>query len=299
MSERRVELTSSAWLFNPERLFWIAGQINKTRSPDARIGVELYPVHYFMGGPFGPGRISSDTIHAWQKEHGPVPVERIHLPFHYNLSSALYNYFGHSVFKEPGTLKDRAIATAVGYMTTTVQNRFATNLAGDFNAGLNAHVNIIEEAGKRNTMAKVRGNSRYVWVENDLDYPRKKPEQFEAERDPERAFRAVERHGLEGVIYGADHAFRFGADPADKFDEHKEGFDKHLRVIHLSGSEGDHPLIEDTDHKFWDFISFVRERISDEVRFCLDLDPLQMRKLSPDVQLEYVNNLVLKLGKFS
>lgn len=69
-------------------------------------------------------------------------------------------------------------------MTTTVQNRFATELAGEFNAGLSAHVNIIEEAGKRNQIEKVRGNSRYVWVENDLDYPRKKPAQFEDERDP-------------------------------------------------------------------------------------------------------------------
>ena len=96
VTERKVELTSSAWLFNPERLFWIAGQINKTRPPDVQIGVELYPVHYLMGGPFGLGRISDDSIHAWQKEHGPVPIERIHLPFHYNLPSALYNYFAHS-----------------------------------------------------------------------------------------------------------------------------------------------------------------------------------------------------------
>lgn len=101
MSERRVELTSSAWLFNPERLFWIAGQINKNRPFDAQIGVELYPVHYFMGAPMGPGRISKEKIRTWQKEHGPVPVERIHLSFHYNFPSAFvrrsFNEVGYEI----------------------------------------------------------------------------------------------------------------------------------------------------------------------------------------------------------
>lgn len=121
--------------------------------------------------------------------------------------------------------------------------------------------------------------------------------QFEAERDPQRAFSAVEKYGLEGVIYGADHAFRFGTDPAEKFEQHQEGFDRHLRVIHLSGSGGDHPLIEDSDKKFWDFVDFTRGRIADDVRFCLDLDPLQMRKLSADAQLDYISGLVQRLEK--
>ncbi len=296
-SERRVELTSSAWLFQPEGLFAVAGKINKDRPINEQIAVELYPVHYFNGLPLGPGRINEDKIRSWQREYGSVPVERIHLPFHYSLPLAFKNYFYTSVFKEPGSLKDRVIASAVSAMTTTVQNRFATRMAGNLEAGLNAHVNIIEEAGKRGSLAKIRGGAKYIWVENDLDYPRKRPKQIEKERDPRRPLEVVKKYGLEGVIMGVDHAYRAGVDPYRDFIDLEGEFKKHLRTLHLSGTKGDHGLIEKDDVDFWDFMNFVKGKISEDVRFCLDLNPFEMGKKTRDEQIDYVRDLVKELEK--
>ncbi len=170
-------------------------------------------------------------------------------------------------------------------------------MAGNLGAGLNAHVNIIEEAGKRGTLAKIRGDAKYIWVENDLDYPRKKPEQVEAERDPRRALKVVKQFGLEGVIMGVDHAYRAGVDPYRDFIELEDEFKKHLRTLHLSGTKGDHGLILADDDEFWDFMNFVKGKISSDVRFCLDLNPFEMGKKTRDEQVDYVRGLIKELEK--
>lgn len=300
-AERSVELTSSGFFFNPERLFWIAGQINKQRPAEDQIAVELYPVHYFMGWPLGPGRIDSARIHNWQKEHGSTPIERIHLPFHWNLSTAFKNFFWNSLVPvakpyEPGAAKNRVIAMGVSLMTTTIQNRFATNLAREFEAGINAHVYIIEEAAKRNQLGWIRDNARYTWIENDLDYPRLKRDQLLAERDPQRAIGAVEQHGLEGVILGADHDFLYGLNPIETLEQNQEGLKRHLRCVHLAGSGGYRGLPDESDVAFWQVVDYVRNHSFDHnVRFCLDLSPFDMRRLKADQQLDYIKDLVKKL----
>ncbi len=303
--ERKVELTSSGWLFNPERLFWIAGQINKERPLDAQVRVELYPTHYFMGWPLGPGRIDKDRILSWQKEHGSVPIERIHLPFHWSWSQAIENFFYNSLIPsssryEPGTGKNRVIAMGIGWMMTTVQNKFATRLAGEFGAGLNSHVHIIEEASKKDKLTEIKGNARYIWVENDLDYPRSKPEQLRAERDPKRAIRAVEKYGLEGVILGVDHDFLYGLDSLEHFEQNLTELKKHLRSIHLAGSEGYRTLIpvdngEILDQKVNDVVDYVKQHFESTVNFCVDLNPFEMRYLTQAQQLDYIKELVRTL----
>ncbi len=309
--ERRVEMTSSAFIFDPERGYWLAREINKARRNKPPIGLEFYPTVH--GLPIKVGerirfepktdwRVSLDKIKQWRDQYGPVPVERIHLPFHWSIPSALKNYFWNSFAPiakpyEPGSAKDRAVATAISYMTMTAQNHKAIEMAGELNAELNAHVNIVEAAGKSKKIVWIRGNSRGVLVENDLDYPRIRPEQIEAERDPARAFRAVEKYGLEGVIYGADHAFRHGIDPKEAFYQYREGFDKHLAVIHLSGSRGDHGLITPDDEDFWDFVRFAKENTDERVSLCLDLDPLAMRRLPKYSQLNYFNHTIEELEK--
>ncbi len=296
-----MELTSSGWLFDPERLFWIAGQINKDRPQSAKIGLELYPVHYFNGLPMGPGRIDGRRIDIWKKEYGDSPIERIHLPFHWDLPTAFKNFFWTSLVPlakpyEPGTPKDRFIAAGLAAMTTTVQNRFALNLAKKYDAGLNAHVHVVEESAKRGKVKMLTDDTRYVWVENELDYPRERRDQVMAERDPVRAIRAVEQHGLEGVILGVDHDFLYKFNPVETLDGNYDGLKKHLRSVHISGSEGHHGLVSEEDRDFWEVVEYVRgHNFDNNVRFCLDLNPFEMRHLTRDEQLDYISGLVEKL----
>jgi hypothetical protein len=297
MSERRVEMTSGANLFNPEAAFSVVGRINRERPEDAQIGLELYPVHYFNGASLGPGRISIDRIRSWERAYGPVPVERIHMPFHYNYRTAIKNYF-RSFVKERGTFRDRIVASGVAWMTTVSTNNFARELAEEFDAGLNAHANIVEEAAKRGKIAEMRGDSRYVWVENDLDYPRKREDQARAARDPQRAIDAVENNGLEGVILGVDHYLSYGGDPVGDISEHEEGLKKYLKAIHLSGSGGEHSLIDPRDDNFWELVRFMKEKFDDAI-LCLDMNPIEMQRVFPtvDQQTEYIKGLVERLEK--
>ncbi len=323
-AERRVEVTSSGFFFDPEPLFYLTGEINRTRPRDAQIGLELYsvvktlpPFHkipYLKNRRFvrehgiafeRDGRISLDKIHNWWKEYGhgeEMPVKRIHLPFHYSIPSGLRNYFWYSMVPfakpyEPGNRKDRAIASAVAWMTMTAMNGFATGLATELGAEQNVHVNIVEEAAKRGNLIEVLAGNRTL-TENAADYTREDFEENEAQINPERAFVAVRKYFLQGVIYGADHEYRSGKDPRILFDRHRKGFDKYLRVIHLSGSQGDHGLITDEDHEFWSFIDHIKDKISNDVIFCLDLDPFQMDHLTKAQQVDYIRNLVKKLESY-
>ncbi len=297
--ERPVEVSSSAWLFDPERLFWIAGKINDGRPESEQIALELYPTHGFMGVPIVPGRLTAERIRNWQKEHGPAPIERIHYPFHYSFSEATKNFFVHSVLKEPGTLKDRTVALGAAWMTGTLQNRFAQNLAKEFNAGANAHVNLVEIAERKGKVGELVRGTRYVWVENALDYPRARRADAVKANDPGKTLGAVERNfdcGVEGVILGIDHAFIHGIDPHDWFADYADDLKKYLRVVHLAGSKTTHGLIDPSDYNFWEFVSFVKAKSFDfPVRFCLDLNPFEMKKLSSQAQLDYMKDLIARL----
>lgn len=322
--ERKIEFTSAQWWGDLGNGFEVLGMINKERPDDAKIPLEIYPVAHRLPisertaaiipiralrenlWAFRDGRVSLKMIRDWQKENGGesnVPVERIHLPFHYNIPTALKNFFWNSMIPlakpyEPGDPYDRwAIAAPVSYMTMTVANRFATRLAGELNAGLNGHVYIVEQAEKRGTLLKIIGNARYLRVENDLDYPRNRPEQVRAERDPQRAIDAVKRNGLDGVILGIDHAYRAGQDPREGLDVFDGEDKKYLKTLHLSGSKTDHGLIQEDDWEFWDFLHYAKEKISDDVTFCLDLSPKEMQHLTYHQQVDYLKKLIKRLEK--
>jgi len=301
--ERRVELTSGAWIQKPEQLFWITGQINKDRPNSEQIGVELYPVNYLGGVPIGPGRIKAESVREWQREYGNVPIERIHLPFHWSITSASKRFIT-SFFREQGTLKDRWTAMKVAVATGTLMNRYALGLANDLDAGANAHTFIIEQAEKARKIDLIKDSTRYVWVENDLDYGRKKDEDIAKARNPLRAVGAVERNGLEGVIMGIDHAYGYGVDPREDF-ENPEVFSKltkHLKCLHLAGDSADHEaghgLIREDDKDFWGFVDYIKEKTFDNnLVFCLDLNPFEMRHLTSAQQLDYIKRLVANLEK--
>lgn len=332
MSERdghfRVETTTGPWLFNPEQGFWIIGKINKERPREARIGFEVYPVDHriyplhkipLIGRlaeklPYweeygdtlsGNGRINETKIRDWQREYGDpskgdgaIPIERVHLPFHWSNTTGFYNYFVRSVFSEPGTWQNRIVATWAAHLTRTVQSHHAEKLGRAFNAGANVHVNIVEEAVKGRQTGVLKSNFRYVRVENDLDWIRKKPDQYERERDPKRAIDAVERYGFEGVIYGLDHAFDHNRDPLLDFRDPE--LITHLRTIHLSGTEklagGGHSLIGLDDPVFWGVIREIKKiSFPNPVSLCLDISPLAMSHMTPDQQLDYYRELVGKL----
>lgn len=301
MTERKVELTSAAWITDPERLFWIAGSLNKERPQSEQLAVELYPVHYLGGIPLGPGRILADKVKEWKQEHGEVQIERIHLPFHWSVSSATKRFLT-SFFQQQGTLKDRWTAMKVGVAIGTVQNRYAMKLAGELDSGFNAHVSIIEEAQKRGKIDELKANSRYIWVENDLDYPRKNPGDIQKARDPVRAVSAVEGNGLDGVILGIDHAYNFGIDPKEDFEKTgvSDMLKKNLRCLHLAGStsfgEAGHGLIREDDKDFWALVNVVKGRDFDhDIVFCLDLNPFEMKHLTQSEQLDYIKRTVKKL----
>lgn len=292
--ERVVELTSAGWIHNPRGLFARVGEINRERINQGKrpVGLELYPGHPPMGLP-GPGRVTLDNILHWQKEYGPAPVERIHLPFHYNLSREVI-YFLETAFLRPRTdWGGKVREAAIAYVTTNIRSGHATHFAEELGAGLNAHGHTMETAEEKHEVAKVVGNTRYVWVENDSRFP--KGQSAEAS-DPSRAMQISERNGFQGIIIGIDHAFQYGDNPEDYFCQMGNKLKNQLRAVHLSASSGNHGLIREDDKRFWDFIDFIKKWDCDEsVRFCLDLNPMQMRRLSPEQQLENLRMVINKL----
>ena len=231
-----------------------------------------------------------------------VEVERIHLPFHWGIASATHRFL-RSFVKEPGTLGDRWIAMRAAAGTGTVENQFALKLAKQLDAGLNAHAYIVESAEKRGKIDHLKQNSRYIWVENDLDYPRKYKKDIALARDPQRAVDASERNGLQGIILGLDHTYGYELNPFDDFADHKlrTQLQNSMRSVHLAGSQGNkdesgHGLVDLEDRAFWEFIDYLKGlEFAEPLRFCLDITPYAMRKMTQSQQLDYMKQLVKKL----
>ncbi len=313
-ADRKIQFTTSAFWGNPEQAFYVGGEVNKQLPQESHLGLEVYsfvhrlPVSESMaarlpflsnlvkdgyGFAFRDGTVDSAKLKQWQSEYG-VEVDRVHAAFHASILNALYNY-GRSFVVEQGTLKDRVIATVIAYQTMTAMNGVATKLAEDLDAGMNLHRNIVQWGERRGKLDKIIGNSRYAFMENDLDYPRKHLEDIRAERDVQTALDVIRRNNLGGLIYGVDHAYRAKIDPREDFEKFKTDFAQDLRVLHISGSKGDHGLIEPDDFEFWDFVKFAAARIPEDVIFCMDLDPLAMDQKKPHEQVEYLSSTASQL----
>ncbi|OGD86291.1 hypothetical protein A2870_01685 [Candidatus Curtissbacteria bacterium RIFCSPHIGHO2_01_FULL_41_11] len=294
-SERRVEVTSAGWIHRPKQFCEVIGNINRKLPPEHQVRVEFYPGHWPVGLPM-PGAISAERIHAWEREYGPIPVERFHMPFHYNLSSQII-YFSKSLRRWRRDWLGKGKAAAIALVTGNVFNHHVNRMAKEFDAGLNVHGYVAETAVERGDLNKLMAGSRYIYVENDSKRRGQGREGMIDTRDPQRAIDLVIEHDFGGMIWGVDHDFQFGINPCETFDKFEDQFRKHLRVIHLSGSSGDHSLIYQSDKKFWEFVGYISKRLDCGVVFCLDFNPLKMRKLSSNAQHIYVRDLVLELGK--
>ena len=312
MVERPVDLSTSGQLFTPGKSGYFAAKLNKEdgRSQENMLGLEIYAsthsfvkakhipllgkFSYFRNNPvvFEDAVVSVERIKGWMSEYGPFAVERIHGAFHSDIPNALKNFLWNSFVPlakpyEPCKASDRwLIAVPVSWITMTAQNNHATKLAGEFGAGLNFHRNVVERAVKTGRMKKIRGNAGYIWIENDLDYIRERPDQFRREVSIVSAIEAIKMSGADGLILGIDHAFRANKDPRDYFEEHADLLKENLRCIHICGSKGDHsPLLPD-DKEVVELCRWLGPRLDPRVRFCVDTNPFLEAGYTEDQQYD-------------
>lgn len=307
-----VDLTSGAFIHDPERAFQIAGAINRELPADRKMGIELYPIlnrrvttiAQRLTAGLGikhpmlemlPRGIEPERVRDWSQIYD-TKVIRVHLPYFYNNREFLSQLIRGDYFQLVG--RSRFLEAAIGFFVGTAADFQAVNLAKQLKVGVNAHPNVLIGMKKNGQLAKLRQNVPFVLAENSVDCNLFKD--IDTYRDTLYDLSALAKkivlpEGLDGLLYARDHYA----------DEEKFGRDRdyhailrspivlmYLKAMHLSGIS--HRLINPDDIKDAIFLKALSEtRFNNQVRAALDIDPREAAEFNLEQQIELFKPIVL------
>lgn len=287
-----VDFTSAAFLNRPRQLFAAVNDINKNiNNPEEHLGIELYPflkkavlgdlLHKVTFGksPFPIG-ITEDRVRSWQKEFPFTKIERIHLEFNFDEQEENHRIFVGE--RENGKLQQFYQVIWKTYLGTAISMR-GVELAqalGDQQVGINAHMNVWGGFQYAGMVDQVKQKVAFTLGENERNYAIQ--ERLLPDRryvyNPVFVSELVEQIGLDGVLFGIDHALDEGQDIAELLNSEKVR--RQTKVIHFAKSN--HGIITPQDQQANNILHQVKETKFDNgpVRIAFDFGPQALQGLS-------------------
>ncbi|MDD3531878.1 MAG: hypothetical protein PHR64_03225 [Candidatus Shapirobacteria bacterium] len=328
-------VTTSAWLFQPEKGLAIISQLNEERESRDQdlIGVELYATHL---PPAIRKTLPQSAIRTLEKHIPPdltpekalalikkfpnVPITEVHAEFNFSFWEEVYRtIIGEKFFPEVSdggitdrvklALKNRRDQVAWMLFFGRATQMEAVDIASYLNqesqgqypnssgTGLNLHTNIVEGFAQQGRLNSVKSQVARVLAEPERPYRSPimrrlshelniKGEQLISDPATIREH-IVFRYGLDGLTLGVDHQLAQGTDPTPSF---RQVLDV-VRNIHIAGGKGSrlHTAIDFDDPNTRAFLSSLfTSRHQHPIKLFLDLNPLEMGKLSPEEQFELI-----------
>jgi hypothetical protein len=298
-------LTTAGLIYDPERTFKIAGEINQGLPSDQQMAVEAYPVFRSLPG-LGRMIITEEKLRRYQEKYG-VGVSRIHNQFYYRGETS----FQYNLPKEESwfpTRFSRYLHTGIMYFVGESPNPYGVNLAKSFGADLSLHPNVafglIDDDLLGFLKDDIHKAGGLVLAENSIVYNShvvKKEHQYILGDPVAIAKEIVEPYGLDGLVYGADH--RYGMDKSKLGDQKylAEVTDqmiaeindprllKYIRAMHIAGPG--HRKISFGNDGIGAFLRAVGEaQFKNPVDIVLDLEPIEMLPMSYRKQLDYIKS---------
>jgi len=314
---RDFEVTSSAWLFNPEQAFAVTHRINSERPEDRWIGIEIYPtvspkilkLAKRLGIPFvaglTPDQVTPDRIKGWQKEHPNTKVSRVHLEFSFDpWETYLHRPLIGEHFKPPKeAIKQRVFQLAWIFFFGPATSRRGIKLAEALPVGVNAHTNVIEGFAKRGELGEIRRKVAFILAENERPYRsphlrRKGLTSQQLASDPEVIKREfVQRYSLDGLVLGVDHAIENGMRAVEELEKTKDV----VRAIHLASGkkgEGTHAFVRIGDPQIQEFLEeAAKTTFNHQVSAALDYNPFDFKAMPFEEQVRLLKETFAWLEK--
>lgn len=298
-----IDLTTGAFLGNPERAFALAGKLNSQ--------VEVYPfldqkhLEFFKSLARFAGKIvptfsmvpqgiSEDNLKKWTDKYN-VSIARFHLPWFNDESDLLKLKNDQRYFKIIG--RSYLMEKIVAYFMGTMMNNHGLKLAEKFNTGVNVHPNGLVGLITAGKIEGLKKRVKFVLAENSVDCDILDSASFYRDTlyDLDALIaKIVQPFNLDGILWARDH----------HKDEENTGIKRnytkiinsplvqqHLQAIHLTGIR--HRLINPSDpedKKFLEDLSGIKTK--HEVSAALDIDPRILGKYSFDKQVEILGRTI-------
>lgn len=311
----KLGVTTSSWLFTDEGrglkgAFAVTNALNNTRPQEDWVGIEVYPtdprvITFLRHVPgirdFIPPHVTPDMVARLQEEYPRTRVDQVHLPF----SASRYETYihrptiGENFLPVKEGIEQRIYQGVWMLLFEPTLSGKSITLAEELGVGANAHVNVIEALAERDELDSVKKRLSFLQAENERPYRSPHGKRLrdwgissqELMSNPKViADHVVDHYGLDGLLFGADHAVQVGFDPAEKLPEIAHV----LSRVHIAGGGGasGHELIEPGDPLFTNFFEAAsRTRFNQPVSVAFDGNPKEMGKLSFEDQVSRLDGL--------
>lgn len=289
-----IQSTHAAYIFNPEQFFSVLHDINTyyKDDPKKRLAGELYVPrkHAVLEGvqslasklglklPVAVG-MTPDRIRRWQKVYPEAEIERVHVEFWTTNLEKMMRMTEIPPSKWPNFI-------GMGVFFGPAEAGYGVSLARELGLGINIHGNNIDTLASMGKLPKKGGGLKYVWGENGM--ADSSPVSFLYNGDsglthPDKVIDQVEKYGMDGFLYGADHERDLKRKPSDNLTPRVL---KHLRAIHIA--EHNHGEVRRGNKVYEEFIrTLARSEHPHEVALVFDNNPFRMGKMTYKEQLAY------------
>jgi len=305
---KKLELTTSGWLFDPERAFALADKLNsETPLKKDWVSIEIYPtvnpkllelakkLGIPVVGKNTPPKITPEFVRELQKTYPRTEVSRVHLEFSFDWFETYFHRptIGENLTPPTEAIKQRIFQLAWIFLFGPATSRRGIRLAEELGVGINAHPNVLEGFAKRGEIEDIKNKVAFVLAETERPYNSPHLQRLKKQGISSRQFASdpeivkkeiVEKYGLDGLLLGVDHLIQLGMDPVEKLEKTADA----VRAIHLAGGQGAgaHELISQGDPKVVEFLeAAARQTFKGEVSAALDLNPVLMKTMPFETQL--------------
>ncbi len=286
MEKVSTSVSTSGWLHNPQELFRITSDLNL--KSNSICNIELYPTYFTIPGFIQ--RINANDITTWYQDKSTkyANINRVHLPFAYDLKDKFWRVFADS--KE--SINQRFYHLADTFLTGYSTNNYAINLATEIaqiqgrNIGLNIHSDVFLsyiKNNKLNDIAKPGINS--VLLENELPYHHRyfKTEKFQ---NIDEIIKTKNRHNLNGIVFALDHFQMQNLDSLPIIQKHQ----KDIQVIHLATKN--HQPINFKSERNQKFLKKIIDSFDHPFEFVLDYSPFAIKSLKSRQKYDLIKDYV-------
>lgn len=170
------------------------------------------------------------------------------------------------------------------------ENMYGVELAEQIQAGINAHANVVTGLALDGKLDRLKHSVPFIISEVEEMHRTPLLQNPEAFGVPTIAIKEiVEKYKLDGILLGLDHM-----DPSVdlKTELQNAKVRQYTRVLHIGGNDG-HDIVAVGNEQFNRYLAQIAQTPFDnQVRAALDYNPLEMRKLSGNQQIELVKNTI-------
>ena len=279
-----IEISSVGWLLQEKELYQMVNELNKNRSKDDQIGIELFPHRLVTCQP--------KIVGLWEKENRLAKTKRIHLPVTYDSKD-------YSQALQGCNLKEKATSVIFLGLFGVAKNSKAIEMAKIYGLEVNLHPSSLSALFQEGKLDDLKKNTAGVFTEHTAPYNSPWVKDQRMIFDPFILKDYIKEYQIRGLTIDTDHlkkrwfgktqGYENGFEPVKTIKENEDVTGR----IHLSGQEKEHGLFPKDDPFFNSFIKEVSQMsFNQPLKIVFEFDPRALFSWKSSKKLEFFRSLI-------